>query len=202
MKNIAVFASGFGSNLRAILDHIASGELRAKLALVVSDKSDAFALKRAKKAGVKTLFADPKKFATKDAYEKFIIGHLKKEKVHLLVLSGFMRIVGPTLIRQYKNRILNIHPALLPSFKGAHAIQDAFRYGASVTGVTVHLVDEKVDHGPIVMQEPLEVCATESLAKLEKRIHRLEHKLYSKAIAKILSGRWSVRGRKVIFTSK
>lgn len=202
MKNIAVFASGFGSNLQAIIDHIASGELCANLALVVSDKRQAFALKRAKKAGIKTLFVDPKKFPTKEAYEKFIIGHLKKEKVHLLVLSGFMRIVGPTLIRQYKNRILNIHPALLPAFKGAHAIQDAFRYGASVTGVTVHLVDEKVDHGPIVMQEAVRVSGAESLKDMEERVHQVEHKIYSQAIAKILSCPWTVKGRKVVFASK
>ncbi len=202
MKNIAVFASGNGTNLSAISDNIAKGVLKARIALVVSDCKDAFALQRAKKAGIKTLLFDPKKFETKEDYEKYIEANLKKEKVELIVLAGFMRIVSPYLIRKYKNRILNIHPALLPAFKGGHAIKDAFEYGAKVTGVTVHLVDEKVDHGPIILQEAVAIADTDSLKSLEEKIHKVEHKLYSEAIGRILSASFRIKGRKVVFSSK
>jgi phosphoribosylglycinamide formyltransferase-1 len=199
MKNIAVFASGNGTNLQAIIDHIAGGRLRVHLALVVSDKRRAFALKRAKKAGIKTLYVDPKRFDSKQQYEAFLIEHLKSEKVDLIVLAGFMRILSPFFVSKYKNRILNIHPALLPAFKGGQAIKDAFRYGAKVTGVTVHLVDEKVDHGPIILQEPVAVLDSESVEDLEARIHQTEHKVYCQAIRRVLSGRFSVRGRRIVF---
>ena len=138
-----------------------------------------------------------KNFQTKSDFEKEIIKHLKKEKVQLLVLAGFMRIVGKDLLRAYKNRILNIHPALLPSFKGAHGIKDAFDYGVRVTGVTVHFVDEKMDHGPIVLQEPVPIKKEDSLDSLEERIHKVEYKIYYKAIGLFASGRLKIAGRKV-----
>ena len=197
MKNIAVFASGNGTNLQAIIDNIASGALKARLALVVSDKSSAFALKRAKKAGIKTLFVDPKKFDSKQAYEKFIIDHLKKNNVDLIVLAGFMRILSPFFIKKYRYKILNIHPALLPAFKGGCAIKDAFNYGAKVTGVTVHFVDEKVDHGPIILQEAVEMRDRESLYDLERRIHQVEHRVYTEALIKVLQEALVIRNRKV-----
>jgi len=196
-KNIAVFASGKGTNLGAIIDSINAGRLKARIALVVSDRRGALALKRSQKAGINTLYADPEKFVSKQDYEKFIIERLKKENVELIVLAGFMRILSPFFINKYKNRILNIHPALLPAFKGAHAILDAYNYGVKVTGVTVHFVDEMVDHGPIVLQVSETVSGLESMAELEKKIHKLEHKLYPVAIAKVLSGRLSIRGRRV-----
>ena len=199
MKNIAVFASGNGTNLQAIIDHISRGCLRANLALVVSDKPQAFALKRAKRAHIKTLCVDPKKFKTRTDCERFVIRHLKKEKIDLVVLAGFMRILSPYFIKKYRNRIINIHPALLPAFKGACAIKDAFCYGVKVTGVTVHLVDEKVDHGPIILQEPVCVSDGESLEKLEAKIHQAEHRVYPQTIGKILSKKFSVKGRKVVF---
>jgi phosphoribosylglycinamide formyltransferase-1 len=199
MKNIAVFASGNGTNLQAIIDNTASGALRAHLALVVSDKRSAFALRRAKKAGIKTLYADPKKFDSKQAYEEYLISRLKKDKVDLIILAGFMRILSPFFIKKYRHRILNIHPALLPAFKGACAIKDAFKYGVKVTGVTVHFVDEKVDHGPIILQEPVSVPDTISLAELEARIHRVEHKIYTEAIRKVLCRSLPIRGRKVLW---
>lgn len=197
MKNIAVFASGNGTNLQAIIDNIRKGRLRARLRLVVSDKKDALALRRAKRAGIKTLFLDPKNFASRQAYEKELIARLKKEEVGLVVLAGFMRILSPFFIKAYKKKILNIHPALLPAFKGAEAIQDAFSYGVKVTGVTVHFVDEKVDHGPIILQESVIVSDAETLAQLEEKIHRVEHRLYTEAIGEVLSGCLIRRGRKV-----
>ncbi len=202
MKNIAVFVSGNGTNLQAIINNVASGALKANLALVVSDNLYAFALKRAKKAGIKTLFVDLKKFNSRLDFEKHIIENLKKEKIDLVVLAGFMRILSPYFVKKYKNRILNIHPALLPAFKGGCAIKDAFNYGVKVTGVTVHLVDEKVDHGPIVLQEHVCVFDNESVEKLEERIHKVEHRVFTEAIKRILFSKFKVRGRKVIFLSR
>lgn len=199
MKSIAVFASGNGTNLQAIIDNIAKGLLKARLGLVVSDRKHAVALKRAKKAGLKAVYANPKKFRTTEAYENHLLGLLRKEKADVVVLAGFMRILTPFFVKKYRNRILNIHPALLPAFKGRDAIKEAFRWGVKVTGVTVHLVDEKVDHGPIIAQEPLTVTETETLEELEARIHILEHKMYPKAIGRILEGNFSVRGRRVRF---
>lgn len=198
MKNIAVFVSGNGTNLQAIIDHIRRGVLKARVSLVVSDNPKAFALKRAKKAGVKTLYVDPKKFASRQDYEAVLVAALKKEKVDLVVMAGFMRIVSPYFVRSYKNRIVNIHPALLPAFKGMDAIKEAYHSGAKVTGVTVHFVDEKVDHGPVILQEAVQITEGESLARLEERIHEVEHRVYTQAIAKVLSGRAVVRGRRVI----
>lgn len=199
MKNIAVFASGNGTNLQAIIDNIAKGLLKARLGLVVSDRKHAFALRRAKKAGLKAVYVDPKKFRTRQDYENHLAGLLRRERVDVVVLAGFMRILTPCFVRKYRNRILNIHPALLPAFRGRDAVKEAFRWGVKVTGVTVHLVDEKVDHGPIIAQEPLTVVETETLEELEARIHILEHKMYSEAIGRILEGNFYVRGRRVRF---
>lgn len=198
MKNIAVFVSGNGTNLQAIINCIAKGTLRVNLKLVLSDKSSAFALKRAKKAGTPSIFIDPKKFVHKDDYERRLISLLEGEDIDFIVLAGFMRILGPVFLKKYKNRILNIHPALLPAFKGAQAIHDAYAYGAKVTGVTVHFVDEKVDHGPILMQEAVSVGDRESEAQLEKKIHKIEHRLYSEVIQKVCDGRFLIRGRRVV----
>jgi phosphoribosylglycinamide formyltransferase 1 len=198
MKNIAVLASGNGTNLQAIIDNIKKGALRARLVIVISDKKDAFALERAKKAGLKTLFCDPKNYGSREAYDAVVLSVLKKEKVDLVILAGFMRILSPFFVKSMKNKILNIHPALLPSFKGMDSIKDAYHYGVKVTGVTVHFIDEKMDHGPIVLQEAVMIRPGESLAGLEARIHRVEHKIYSEAIRKVLSGKVGVQGRRVV----
>ena len=196
--NIAVFCSGRGTNLQAIINSIKKKKLRgAKIALVVCDNPKAFALSRAKKAGIKNIVVERKSFNSKSEFEKEIIRHLKKEKVELLVLAGFMRIIGKGLLKTYKNRIINIHPALLPSFKGAHAIKDTFDYDVKVTGVTIHLVDEEMDHGPIILQEALPIKEKDTLESLESRIHKVEHKLYPKAIGLFTSGRLKIVGRRV-----
>ncbi len=202
MKNIAVFVSGNGTNLQAIIDNIANKSLKVRLALVVSDKKDAFALLRAKKAGKKILFLDPKEYGSKESYEKALISFLSKEKVDFIVLAGFMRILSPFFVRKYKNRILNIHPSLLPAFKGGSAIRDAFNYGVKTTGVTVHFVDEEVDHGPIIAQEPVEVLERDTEKSLEAKIHKVEHKLYSQIINRVSRGKYSVKDRKVVFCKK
>jgi phosphoribosylglycinamide formyltransferase-1 len=202
MKNIAVFVSGYGTNLQAMINRIAKGTLRVNLKLVLSDKSSAFALRRAKKAGIPAFFVDPKKFTHKNDYEHHLISLLEDEKIDFIVLAGFMRILGPVFLKKYKNRILNIHPALLPAFKGAHAIHDAYEYGAKVTGVTVHFVDEKIDNGPIIMQEVVSVGDHETMSQLEKRIHKVEHGIYSEAIQKVCDNRFSIRGRRVVLRAK
>lgn len=195
--NIAVFCSGNGTNLQAIINAIKSRKLKsAKIVLVVSDNPEAYALVRAKKAGIKTVVVERVQFATKSDFEKEIIINLKQENVGLIVLAGFMRIIGEDLLREYKGRILNIHPALLPSFKGAHGIKDAFDYGVKVTGVTVHLVDDKMDHGPIILQEAVPVKEKDTLESLESRIHKVEHKLYYKAIDLFIKGKIKIEGRK------
>jgi len=198
VKNLAVLASGRGTNLQAIIHSVKKGFLKADLVLVISDQKRAFALKRAQRAGIPTLYVDPKRFAGRAAYDRYLIRALKKARVDYVILAGFMRILGPCFIRAYKDKILNIHPALLPAFKGVDAIQRAYRYGVKVTGVTVHLVDDKMDHGPIILQEPVPVSQTGSVAELEARIHRVEHRLYPQAIARLLSGTLKAKGRRVL----
>lgn len=198
MKNIVVFASGNGSNFQAIAEAIKKGIVQANLRLLVCDNSKAFVLERAKKFKVKTFLINPRDYRNKKYFEDEIIRKLKAEKIDLIVLAGFMRILSPYFVHQYKHRIINIHPALLPSFKGAHAIKDAFDYGVKLTGVTVHFVDERMDHGPIILQEPVRVRDKDSLESLEEKIHQLEHKLYPQAINLFLSGKLKLKGRRVL----
>lgn len=182
MKRFAVFASGHGSNLQAIIDSIKKKKINGELCVVVSDNKNAYALKRALRAGIATVVVDPKKFKSRQTFDKAIIGELKSFSVDFVVLAGYMRILSPYFVKMFRKKILNIHPALLPSFKGAHAIKDAFEAGVAKTGVTVHFVDEQVDHGPIIAQEALAIRKRDTLKTLEARIHALEHKLYPRVI--------------------
>ncbi len=198
MKNLAVFSSGFGSNLQAIINAVKKGKVKANIALVLSDKVDAYALVRAKKAGIDFLYVDPSGFKDRSSYDRFIVRRLKGEKIDYVVLAGFMRIISNYFIRQYKNKIINIHPALLPSFKGTQAIKDAMAYGVKSTGVTVHFVTGILDGGPVISQAALNIKENESLKSLSKRIHVLEHKLYPKAIDQLVKGKLILKGRKVV----
>jgi phosphoribosylglycinamide formyltransferase-1 len=202
MKNIAVFASGRGTNFNAIAQAVKSRKLKVNLALLVCDNPKAQVLAKARKMKVKTCLVKRQDFATKQDFEKTIIGHLKKNKIDLVVMAGFMRLLSPFFVRAYKNRIINIHPALLPSFKGTHAIKDAFDYGVKVTGVTVHFVDEDMDHGPIILQKEVGVKELDTLASLEAKIHKVEHQLYPEAIRLIAQGRIKLRGRRVGLTGR
>lgn len=195
--NIAVFASGKGSNFSAIARAIKKGDIKANLALLVCDNPDAGAIIRAKQAKVKTALVKREDFGNKREFEAKIIECLKQNKIDLIVLAGFMRILSPEFVHKYKGRIINIHPAILPSFKGAHAIKDAFDYGIKVTGVTVHFVDERMDHGPIILQKALCVEETDTLESIEEKIHRIEHRLYPQAIKLFAEGRLEIAGRKV-----
>lgn len=185
----AVFVSGNGSNLQAIINAVKQKKIKADLTLVVSDRAQAYALTRAQKAGIESVIIDPKSFPDRESFDREAVRRLQERGVDFVVLAGFMRILSPYFIQSYENKILNIHPALLPAFKGAHAIKDAFEYGVKTTGVTIHLVDEKVDNGPIIMQEAICVTPRDTLASLEKKIHAVEHKLYPKAIDLFARGR-------------
>ncbi len=176
---------------------IRARRLRARIAVVISDRQDAFALTRARRAGIPAVFVNPKAFPTRAAFERHLIRLLEHAGVRLVCLAGFMRLLSPVFVRRFRHRILNIHPALLPAFSGAHAIQDALAWGAKVTGVTVHLVDEEMDRGPILLQEALAIRQGERAAGLLRRIHRIEHQLYPKAIGLMLTGRVRLRGRSV-----
>jgi len=195
---IAVFASGRGTNLQAIIRAVKKGRLKAEIALVVSDNKHAYALKRSQKAGIRTLVVDPQDYPAAHLQEAKIIEELEKEGIALLVLAGYMRMLSEDFVKRYPNRIMNIHPALLPAFKGSHAIKDAFDYGVKVTGVTVHFVDEKMDHGPIILQQAVPVRQEDTLASLEKKIHRIEHKLYPEAIRLFCEGKLRIEQRKVM----
>ena len=187
--NIAVFVSGNGTNLQAIIDAVSHGKINTKIALVISDNKDAYALTRAKEASIETFVLSPKGFKTREDYDKEIIKELQKRNVELVVLAGFMRLVSPYFVKEYNNRIINIHPSLLPAFKGTHGIKDAFESGIKTTGVTVHFVDSELDHGPIILQEAVKISENDTLESLEKRIHEVEHRLYPKAIKMFVDGK-------------
>ncbi len=196
--NIAVLCSGSGTNLQAIIDNIKSGYISAKIALVISDKKKAFALTRAEKYGVKTLVLNPKDYKTREDFDKEIVRNLKKRNVELVVLAGFMRLLSPYFVREYKNRIMNIHPALLPSFKGIHAIKDALDYGVRVTGATVHFVDEHLDSGPIILQKRVDVKSGDTEDTLLERVHKEEHRIYPEAVKLFTEGKLKIKARKVV----
>jgi len=195
--NIAVFASGRGTNFGAIIRAVKRGLIKANLALLVSDNPKAGAIGRAKRAGIKVALVKKEDFTSQDGFEVKIIQYLKEEKIDLIVLAGFMRLLSPGFVMQYKGRILNIHPSLLPSFKGTQGIKDAFNYGVMVTGVTVHFVDEELDHGPIILQEPVKIKENDTPESLEKRIHKIEHRLYPEAIKLYAEGKLRIEGRKI-----
>ena len=195
--NIAVFASGQGTNFSAIARAIKKEKIKANLSLLVCDNPKAKVLGKAKRAGVKVVLVERKDFAAKRDFENKIIGHLREEKIDLIVLAGFMRILSPQFVQEYKGRIINIHPALLPSFKGREAIKDAFDSGVKLTGVSVHFVDEETDHGPVILQAAVKVEEGDSLAILAAKIHKIEHKLYPQAIRLFVEDKLRIEGRKV-----
>jgi phosphoribosylglycinamide formyltransferase-1 len=187
--NLAVFASGRGSNFSAIARAIKQNKLKAKLRILVCDQPQALVVKRAQILGVRVVLVKREDFASRLGFEAAIIQRLKNYKIDLIVLAGFMRLLSPDFVKRYRNRIMNIHPSLLPAFKGAHAIRDAFDSQVDFTGVTVHFIDAEVDHGPIILQQKIKIRSKDTLAFLEKRIHLLEHKLYPQAIKLFISGK-------------
>ena len=198
----AVFVSGEGTNLDAIIAAVKAGDIKAELALVFSNRRKANALKKAKEAGIKTLVLERKDYSTPQSFDRDIVIYLKEEQIDFVVLAGYMKILTPWFVKQFPNKILNVHPSLLPSFKGARGIKDTFTYGSKVAGVTIHFVDEKMDHGPIIMQEAFKLTEKETLESLEERIHKVEHKIFPKAIGLFVDGRLKVSGRRVKILDK
>ncbi len=196
--NTAVFASGRGSNFLAIVKAIRKGSLKGvNISLLVCDNPSAPVVYKAKKLNIKTVLINPDLYGGREEFENKITGYLKENKISLIVLAGFMRMLSPSFVRAYKNRIINIHPSLLPAFKGRQAIKDAFDFGVKVTGVTVHFVDDRMDHGPVILQKEVRVDKDECLSSLEEKIHRVEHKLYPLAIKLFSGNRLRTNGRKV-----
>ena len=183
---VAILASGNGSNFEALAHQFQAGLLPGELAFVFSDHHNAYVLERARRLNVRAFSFEVKEFANKAAYEKALLQLLQEQEIDLIVLAGYMRIIGKTLLSHYSNRILNIHPSLLPSFPGLHGIKDAYEYGVKVTGVTVHLVDDGVDTGPIIAQEPVMILPEDTLESLEEKIHQTEHRLYPKVLRDVL----------------
>lgn len=198
MLTIGVLASGRGSNFQSIIDSIESGFLKAGIAVLISDNPDAYAIERAKKHNIKSLVLKPKDFTDKNAYYSYIAEELKNRGVELVILAGFMRVVGKALIDQYRNKIMNIHPALLPSFPGLHGQKQAVDYGVKISGCTVHFVDEGMDTGPIIIQAAVPAYHDDTEDTLSERILKQEHKIFPYAIKLYSEGRISVEGRKVI----
>jgi phosphoribosylglycinamide formyltransferase-1 len=191
MKKFAVFASGRGSNLGAIIEAVKQKKIAAELALVVCDRADAFALERAKAGGIPSALFERSAFKDKASFEQAIIDRLKSSGIDFIVLAGYMRILSPQFVQAFRNRILNVHPSLLPAFKGGHAIKDAFDAKVPETGVTVHFVDEEIDHGAVIAQERVAILPTDTLDTLEEKIHQVEHKLYPKVIDQYARGQLS-----------
>ncbi|CAI3292493.1 phosphoribosylglycinamide formyltransferase [Enterococcus cecorum] len=183
---VAILASGNGSNFEALAHQFQAGLLPGELIFVFSDHHDAYVLERAQRLNVRAFSFEVKEFENKAAYEKALLQLLQEQQIDLIVLAGYMRIIGQTLLSYYSNRILNIHPSLLPSFPGLHGIKDAYEYGVKVTGVTVHLVDDGVDTGPIIAQEPVMILSEDTLESLEEKIHQTEHRLYPKVLRDVL----------------
>lgn len=195
---IGVIASGRGSNLQAIIDNIKNGKLDAQINVVICDKADAYALERAKTAGIPAVSIVRADYVGKNEFEQAIVDCLKVYNVHLVVLAGFMRIISADFIRRFPNRIINIHPALLPSFTGLHAQRQAIEYGAKLSGCTVHFVDEGMDTGPIIMQKAVDVTDCDDEDSLSAKILDCEHELYSKVLQLYAEGRITVEGRRVV----
>jgi phosphoribosylglycinamide formyltransferase 1 len=190
--NLAVFASGRGSNFSAIVKAIKQNKIKVKLRILVCDQPQAPVIKRAQTAGVRVVLVQREDFFSRLDFEAAIIQRLENYKIDFIALAGFMRLLSPDFVKRYRNRIMNIHPSLLPAFKGAQAIRDAFGARVDSTGVTVHFIDEKVDHGPIILQQKIKIRSQDTLTSLERRIHLLEHKLYPQAIKLFISGKLNV----------
>ena len=193
---LAVLISGRGSNLQAIIDAIDEGRLDTAIAVIISNKSDAAGLTRAREAGIAAVWLNPREYVDRDAYDRAIVSVLRERHVDLVCLAGFMRRISRPFLDAFPNRILNIHPSLLPAFPGLDAQAQALAYGVKVAGATVHLVTEDLDGGPIVLQSAVPVLDDDTVDTLSARILIEEHRLYPEAIRLVLEGGWSIDGRR------
>ena len=198
MKNLGILLSGRGSNFEAIARNVAAGKIRdARIAVVVSNKADAGGIETARSLGLTTLVI-PSKGRQREEHDREMVAALQQHQVDLVYLAGYMRLLSPWFVRQFPRRILNIHPSLLPAFPGLEAQEQAFAYGVKVAGCTVHLVDEELDHGPIILQKAVPVLDDDDEHSLAARILEQEHVAYSEAIGMVLEGKFTVSGRKLV----
>ncbi len=197
-RRIGVLISGRGSNLQSIIDSIDAGQLDASIALVLSNRPDAAGVARAQAAGLETCCLQPHECRGREAYDQRIADILREREVDLVCLAGFMRLVGPPLLEAFPERILNVHPSLLPAFPGLEAQRQALEYGVRVSGATVHLVTAELDAGPIVIQAPVPVLEDDTVESLSARILVEEHRIYPHAIGLVLDGGWRVDGRRFV----
>jgi phosphoribosylglycinamide formyltransferase 1 len=199
---VAVLASGRGSNLQAVIDAIDAGEVHAQIVAVISNKKDAAALERARQHGLPDLFVDPKPFAgqpdSREAYDRALLEILQERQVELVLLAGYMKIVTAVLVNAFANRMMNIHPALLPMFPGLDVHKKAIDWGCKLAGCTVHFVTEGVDEGPIILQAAVPILDSDTAESLSARILEQEHKIYPRAVQLFAEGRLSVDGRRVL----
>lgn len=195
--NLGVLVSGSGSNLQSIIDNIEKGTLPARIAIVVSNNPGAFALERARKHGITAAVIEHAGFADREAYDRRVVETLQAHGVELVVLAGFMRVLSPLFLRAFPMRVMNIHPALLPSFPGTHGQKKALDYGVKFSGCTVHFADEGVDTGPVIIQAVVPVYDADTEETLSRRILKEEHRIYPQAIRLYAEGKLSVEGRKV-----
>ncbi len=197
-RRIAVLISGRGTNLQSVIDATRSGCLDATIAIVVSNRADAIGLVRARHAGIDTLFLNPREYVDRDGYDRAIVEALESHDVGLVCLAGFMRLVGRPVLSAFRQRILNIHPSLLPSFRGLQAQRQALEHGVKVTGATVHFVTSDLDDGPIVLQAAVPVVEGDTEETLSERILVEEHRIYPEAIRMVLDGNWRIEGRRFL----
>ena len=195
---LGVLISGRGSNLQAIIDAVADRRLPAMIAVVISNRAGAAGLQRARDAGIDTLYLNPREYADRDAYDAALAAALKARHVDLVCLAGFMRLVGARLLDEFPNRILNIHPSLLPSFPGLDAQRQALEHGVQITGATVHLVTSELDGGPIVLQAAVRVLPGDTVESLSARVLVEEHRIYPEAIRIVLQGGWTLAARRFV----
>lgn len=192
-----MLASGSGTNFQALID---AGDPNVDISLLISDRPDVGALTKAEAAGIPSRLIRYSQFADRDAFSRALVEAAEESDAESLVLAGFMRILAPVAIRRYRDRILNIHPSLLPAFPGAHAVAQALACGVKVTGATVHFVDEEVDHGPIIAQRPVPVLPGDTEETLHERIQLEEHKVYPEVVSAFAAGRLQVNGREVVWS--
>ena len=197
MKRIGILISGRGSNFEAIADHVAAGDLEVEIAVVISNRPEAPGLELARRRGLCAVCI-PSKGLDREVYDRMLIEELRSRGVELVCLAGFMRLLSAAFIREFPNRILNIHPSLLPAFPGLDAQRQALEHGVRVAGCTVHFVDEYLDAGPIVLQAPVPVLDSDTVETLSARILIEEHRIYSEALAIVAGGRYRIEGRRVI----
>ncbi len=196
-KNLAIFASGNGSNFEAIAQKIKSGQISVDKCILITDKKNSFARERARKNQIKDIFVDPSGYKDRGDYDLELLKVMKKEEINAIALAGYKRILSSFFVKHFENKILNIHPSLLPRFRGNRAIYRAFQHGCKVTGITIHFVDEGVDQGPVIAQEIVPIEKNMSLEELEEKIHEAEHRFYPRILKLFLEDKLKVEGSHV-----